>query len=232
MKNIKKNDHAMTLVELLITTILVVMVMLGTASVDYALRGARQTSLKSATLTMTASAAMSQIARDVLIMTGEAGNVGINNYTNNPAPVEAGDYTGPIQNICFRYDPALIPTPSNYNDDLWNCYSLNSTPAAPGPAGDQILYRCKNIPAASGPLNANETCQTARILAIDPNPKALLKLTNANADFFNVIKDANGDLLYVEINFQSQADTTQAVDPMSNPAYSLTTRLNPAAQGR
>lgn len=113
------SQSGITLAELLITSVMVGMVMVGVLSVEYALRNMQKSSINNSQISMDASSVMLSITRDAMLMVGDASNPGYRH--------DLSETTW----ICFRQDDD--GTPSNYGDDAWACYSRD---------GNNMLSRC------------------------------------------------------------------------------------------
>ena len=116
---------AMTLSELLVATAVVGIILLGIISVDYALRSTRQNAARGSVLATKVATALTQMANDALLTTGDITNTGVN-YDNPPA--------GNARHICFRYDKT---DPNSYTDDRWACYEHS--------AADNKVNRCEEL---------------------------------------------------------------------------------------
>jgi len=104
-----------------------------------------------------------------------------------------GDDVGPTRGICFRHE-ANIVTPGDYTDDTWVCYEHG---------GSNDIHRCEGLAVPSS------SCGGVSIRMLDLN----------QADFFEVVDDADGRLDYIEIILNSGGQ-------------SMTTRVNPLSHGR
>ena len=200
----------MTLTELLMATILMGIIMVGIVSVDYAIRQSRLITSKSVLLALTTSAAMLQITRDGMKVTGDK-------RTASDEDGVAYDAVDPIQNICFRYDNNLPPTPNTYEDDQWVCYSHNDD----DPTNN--LYRCDGLDSY---LLADQQCSE-----IDGADTTVLALADNDNDFFSVA-DSSGPIEYIEITLTSRADPAADEDPLTNPSYTLKSRISPPGLSR
>jgi prepilin-type N-terminal cleavage/methylation domain-containing protein len=106
------NRKGLSLVELLITTSIVGMIMLGMVSIDYALRTNDRQQLRASLVSMRASAMMFDITSEASQAFGDVATqcIQINNITQNN-----NNY------ICIYRD--INSTPSDMTDDRWTCYN-------------------------------------------------------------------------------------------------------------
>lgn len=106
--------HAMTLTELLVSTALIGIIMLGVVSVEYASKKSQENMSRRSIVTARTSGILFHIAKNAGFAVGDITSVGVQ---------IAG--TGDTSYACFRQDIPL--TPGNYSDDTWVCYTRRST---------------------------------------------------------------------------------------------------------
>ena len=130
MKNnylLNNTKKGMTLTELMVSTMLVGIVMLGAISANYAILKSRREATDSASLAMQTSAIILNITRNASNAVGDANNPGM-------VMVTIGS------DFCFRQD---IPvTPGDYADDTWKCYTRIS----------EKIYMCERTSAEGSGL--------------------------------------------------------------------------------
>jgi prepilin-type N-terminal cleavage/methylation domain-containing protein len=140
-------------------------------------------------------------------------------FITKDASLAVGDATNPgiltyssgnRRSICFRHD--ILGTPNDYADDNWVCYYKHN------PADD--LRRCPN-PTPPPPPTNNGQC--------GGGSKSFFPLTVV--DFYTVVNDGAGRLKYIEI-ILSAKHASGAINPITNPEYTLTTRINPLGLAR
>jgi hypothetical protein len=111
------------------------------------------------------------------------------------------------QSICFRRD--ADNNPSTYAGDQWTCYYAS-------PANE--LWLCGA--GATPPVNNLTNCSQGA------GETALLDLSSRNIASV-VDPQGTGQFTYVEITISSVFDRTQAYHPITNPRYTLTSRVSP-----
>ena len=199
-----RTHKALTLTELLVSTVLISIVMVGVASFSFVIKQLQSTTDKSGLLSMRLSAAMNRMGRDALLTVGDPASPGILSYSS-----------GVTRSICFRHD--VDNTPLTYADDEWICYFYDS-------GGTNILKRCDNPDPPSIPPGADAQCDTAA------DVQTFLSLSNIN--FFNIVYNAELRLDYVEITLTSRYDMTKAAHVIENPEQVLTIQISPPNYGR
>ena len=128
----------MTLTELLVSTALIGIVMLGVVSVEYASKRAQENISRKSIVTARVSSMILHIVKNAALTGGDVTNVGI----------QTGG-TGNSSYSCFRQD--IPQTPGDYSDDTWVCYTLRTT---------NVLYTCNNQPSPTFCADANPTIRT------------------------------------------------------------------------
>ncbi len=118
--------------------------MVGVVSTDYAVRRNFQNQSATALLTINTRLIVSHIIKNAGLATGYRTDRGIRLSGDGQLPGPL-----PANTMCFRQDPIAAPTPTNYADDGWVCYTqlgndLRTCAKAPGPpggciAGDALL---------------------------------------------------------------------------------------------
>ncbi len=104
--------RAMTLTELLIAVIMAVLMMLGIAAADFAMRRMDRSVSGDAQLYMRTLAMAEEIRQSARLATGDIGDHGI---------VITPD------TMCFRIDRRSPSTSDKYSDDTWRCYTKIAT---------------------------------------------------------------------------------------------------------
>lgn len=224
-----KSPKSITLTELIISTAMIGIVMLGMASVDYAIRQAQITTSKKAQLAMRVGAMLITVAKNAALATGVSSDTGIR--INPASPIgtpENNSYA------CFRQDvndTAItdIPnsdvncsnstlksrnTPGDFTDDCWICFTLR----AAGGGNPPTLYQCtrNNNPALCNGGVGEVLVGSAQSFTVNYN------LNTTAASLQNL----------AEITITSFYDNTTAADPIKNPSYTMTTRVSPGGQSQ
>ncbi len=131
MLGIKKSS-GLTLTELIISTIIVGIMMVGITSMDVAFRRSQMGTSRKALLSMRASVIMLEISKDAQLATGDQSSMGVDTSVPDTLCIRREDPSRP---------PPLV-TPGDYTDDDWACYTH---------LGNH-LYKCMSIHPA-GPVN-------------------------------------------------------------------------------
>lgn len=191
--------RGLTLAELLIASVLVGVVAIGAAGVMIGMRRIQGSSSLASFLVIHSSAVMAHIQRNVLQATGYQSDLGIILSPGSSPPYYS-----------FRQDAnssgTSNNTPADYSDDTWIIYVLD-------PA--ETLSYCLQA-ASSGSV------PTAACLS------GAMELTNRVQSLtFTFV--ANAVDFYVEVDLQTISDPASAQNPMTNPSYSLTTKITPVS---
>lgn len=197
-------QNALTLTELLVSTILIGIVMAGVASFSLFVKQAKDSTGAGTILAVQTATAMHYIEEDVLRAVGDNSDRGVVFDTPDQ------------KSICFRHD---VSNPASYAEDLWACYWYDDTSDA--------LWKCTDRDTASGVPPANfSACNSGggaiKLVTIDP----------AATDYFEVVDDSGGRFLYVDITLNTIANASQPAHITNNPTYQLFTRISPPAHGR
>ncbi len=191
---------ALTLVELMISTMLVGLIMLGVASIDYATKQSQQTTTRRSLVAMQAGAILMDMAKNASVATGTSTNIGINSSHMGAAP-----WNGPTD-LCVRRDidatGASNNTPWDFADDRWVCYTIASSQ----------MQRCIVAAPAACPLGSGQMIAPIQALNVTITADNTLGVGD-----FNI-------LITVTTRFTPGA----AVDPLNNPETSVSTRVLPS----
>lgn len=198
-----RTQSALTLTELLVSTILIGIVMTGVAAFSLFVKQARDSTSEGTILAVQTATAMHYMVEDANKAVGDSGARGVVNSVGQ-------------ESICFRHD---ANDPTSYADDTWACYWYD--------AASDALWKCATRTAVAGapPVNFAD-CQAGtgevRLVTLDPEAP----------DYFEVVNDANGRFQYVDITINTIADPGQAASTIANPTQRLFTRVSPPAHGR
>lgn len=202
----KRYNRGITLTELLVASIMIGIVMIGVASFSTTVIRLQSSTDKTVILSMRAKAAMAQLTQDAQLATGDITNLGVRADPNGGG--------SPKRSICFRVD--ALETPENYGDDSWSCYFVEN---------QLILWKCAYPTNPSDvPVNNANKCDGAG------TKKKLLDLTDK--EYYQIVNDGDGRLQYVKFSLSTIFDSALAVDPVTNPKYTLTTQVSPLAHSR
>jgi prepilin-type N-terminal cleavage/methylation domain-containing protein len=208
------NKQGLTLAELLITTIIIGIVMVGLVSIDFAIRSNEQQQSRTSLATIRTSA----VLQDIVTTASQA----FGNATTQC--VQIGNITTDTTNyICIYRD---YGTPSDNSDDSWQCYTRHGTD----------LHKCtrtvgngKGSCADTDPIIGTVTADT-----FDPPDTPYVVATNPDFYFQVTIKsrfdpsrpnpgigsaNANGAKYSVAI----------AQEFMVNPKVKMTSKITPAS---
>lgn len=183
-----RSQRAMTLTELLVASIIMMIVMVGVVSIDYAIRSSQKSASADALLPMRTSAMMLRISRDAALAVGDLSSPGVDTASGG---------------LCFRQESG--GDVNVYTDDIWVCYSMDGT----------TLRRCtKDI--ATGP---------GACAGSDPEVGQAVSATGS------FVFDEALRALYIDLAVVNRQDPAAAAQVMSNPEYTLSSRVFPAGHG-
>jgi hypothetical protein len=185
-----KNKQAITLIELLVATISVSIIMLGVVSIDQALRQSHKSTSRNSLVSMRTSAMMLNITKVAQGATGDKSSQGIDLSLANT--------------LCVRNEVAVSPTPGDYTDDRWICYTKSSFD----------LLMCTG-------LVSPQVCAGTSI-------GQLVNITFTWVD--QPGSTGSGDF-YLEVTITNRYDPAATKDTFDNPEIILTTRISPLAFG-
>ncbi len=189
-----------TLTELLISTMLIGMVMMGVVSVDYATKQSQIRTTRKSLIAAQVGGMMADITKNLTLATGNASNP--STTTGVRANTMSGDW-GTSTDLCIRRDVnmagAELNTPTNLGDDSWVCYTIGN-----GGNANRLFTCIKNSPSACNPS--------------DTYIGKIISLTTTRI----------GTGTYFEVNIQSRYDPSQAANPFENPDFNLKTRVQAA----
>lgn len=202
-------NKGLTLTELLVSTILIGIVMVGISAFSVFVKQARDSMTSGSLLAMQTATAMHYMMEDAMKAVGDNLDRGVRVYQS-----------GTSQSICFRQD---VNNPASYADDIWTCYYHGNSLG---------INRYYNVDSADVPCTGvGYGCATYEapilwnLVTVQPGG-------NGNGEFFQVIDDADGRFKAVDITLNTIANPDQPAHTISNPTYQLFTRISPPAHGR
>jgi len=203
MTAILKKQDAMTLTELLISSILVGVVITGAMSADFAVRTWQKRIEHRTMAQMDLARALEQITKDVKSVIGR----GAESYAAPSLPFTRAihyrsDSANKIFQLCLRQDPDITVA----GDEYYVVYEY------PNWASAARICRYE-WPAQD--MSSPKTNYDGSLLAVPDQ-----------AEFFKINLDGT-TLESIEITLTTRPDPSQSVDPQKNPAFSLTTTLMP-----
>lgn len=173
------DTRAVTLTELVISTAVVGIIMLGVVSSDYAIRQKSDAAFSSASSTLGVQAMINHIIRNAAQAIGDGTGAGkgiLDGAINQQPDAQVGD----PNTFCIRQDLNVDGsdhnplTPGNYTDDRWVCYTVQSN----------SLFTCnraavgKCILADNGYNNLGQASAVGRLFDVQddngPTPQTML----------------------------------------------------------
>jgi len=195
-----------TLTELLVASVLIGIVMIGVASFGVSIKQLQGSTNKSAIIAMRVRATMPRLIKSAYLATGNQTDEGI-----------WEDGNGANKGLCFRNDENTPPTPDSYADDTWICYFRG---------GNRDLFLCDQDPVDRPPVGTGNECD------FGGGAQLLLELETGAGDYYQIVRDGEGRIDYVEFTLQALYDQQSAYHPIDNPRYTLTTQISPPGHGR
>ena len=190
----------LTLTELLITTVIVGVMMLGIVGAQMALQQSERGATRQALVSMRLSAMMTDISKNASLAIGNSFQPGI-----------VINRTG----FCFRQDRgAPLGTPADFTDDKWVCYTRIGT----------NLYKCEsNLSSRCEGEGEDQilgavTTRTFTEFATPPTttlPRLVIDETVSNQKMF------------FEFTLETRYDPSKPYDYLNNPQLQMTTRVVP-----
>jgi prepilin-type N-terminal cleavage/methylation domain-containing protein len=144
----------MTLTELLVSSILVGIVMIGVGNFSASIKRSQETTHRYSHIGMQLSGLSGMLKQDALLAVGENSNRGVVDLS----------VAGTSKIVCFRHDQGNITT---YADDLWQCWHAVIS------SGE--LYHCGDLPSAINNCSSISTAQPKMVLS---NPSSFFTITN------------------------------------------------------
>jgi type II secretory pathway pseudopilin PulG len=216
------SKSSFTLLELLVTSVLVGIVIVGAVAVDYAIRKSRQSADRASVTRGAVQQAMLRMHRDAAKVVGdESAKDTATPWTSRGIFANA---IGPFRTICFRED--VSGTPGIFSDDNWNCYEHRST--------DNHISRCVRT-------NAEVLIEfVPGFVACDIQPQFERIIRASDPNFFTLPLDAQNHIEYVELRVQTHYNchingntcSVLSNNPIENPQFTLTTRISPQGLSR
>ncbi len=206
----KIENKGITLTELVVSGVLISIILMGIMGFNASIKGIQNSTFRSSSLSSKVLGAITFIERDASLAVGDRNNPGVLWRDGTPAGV---------YDICFRHDGG---DPNVYTDDSFVCYSLA--------AGD-MLRRFDN-PTVASTVASWPPATTVQALC-GPGCETLDLVELEDADYFQVDVDGSSKLnRYIDFTITSLFDTGSGFNPMENPRYELTSRVNPMMHTR
>lgn len=193
-------SKAVTLTELLIASSLVGIVTMGAASILLGMQRIHGATQSSSFLIVHTSAVMSHLQRNILQAVGLQGDEGI---------VLSPLATPPYYSFREDVDTSLVSnsTPESFADDTWVVYVYDAST-------DSLSYCYQSAATGSAP---GAVCLSHLTLLSDRIQALSITMTGSTSGF------------YVDVSVTTQIDPNTTSDPMTNPSFTLSTRLTPAS---
>ena len=216
---VKKLDDrtGLTLTELLVSSMLMGIVMVGAAGYGATIKRMYDTNDKQTILAMQAAAAMAYIERTIVTTTGYQDLVTGSTFSYNSSAAAPRAYWS------FRTDPLI--TPDTWTDDVW---SIIYKPTA----GDPEQY---DIYACTQPLGVGPGLGPVPDVTSAPCGANRKRLIANRVQTFNIIGVLNTSPSvldqHLEVSIKVSYDPSNegvvgADDPFDDPAFSIRTRIN------
>lgn len=216
LKTYIKNTRAVTLTELIISSVLVGIIMIGIVSFNFAMKRIEESSSKNSILSVQAATFLAMIKKDAQKAIGDVTNSGVRTFES-----------GNDRCICFRHDEDNDP--NNYNGDVWKCYFKRNA---------NLISR-KTFGDTEG--NGDIPNNAASCRSPNGGAQIMSNLIGVTSDtFYNVpggcgACNGAGDenrMQHIEIIFEAIRDPGEAAHPLNNPTMEIQTKINPVAHGR
>jgi len=227
MHLMKIKESGLTLIELMISSILIGIVMIGVISFSYSIK-TQQDSAKHLTLLKTqATTAVSIMKNDAAEAIGDAINPGIWCFAGGGAATTGSPCSRSAGNdlfLCFRkIDGNVPPTLTDYSDDSWSCYFPDMSDTDGDGNSDDTIWKCPvNYSGTSAPSGYSNCTSTATALLLETN----------NDDFAQIIYDASNAIVHVQITLETLSDRSQPYHPIKNPGHDVTAYLTPLSHSK
>ena len=204
----RKQNSGFTLAELLVTTVLIGVVMLGISSIDVALHQLERGTSRNSLMAMRTNALMFHIREHARLTTGDANNPGAICMPENP--VGSGECSNATHIWIRREDPNVAPAlqTANYNDDVWVMYHLSGT----------SFFFCDRVTAGNNdptPITACPGGATEENLGSLTGIEVSLERDRATRNFS------------INITLRNRSDPLRPIDPFNNPENVLTATTYP-----
>ncbi len=220
MQKIPLNKKALTLTELIVSTVLIGIIMTGVATFTFAIKTIQDSSSYSTILNTRTASVMSHLVSSANLAVGWAQNPGISLDGWN-SPFSSGTIPNDPQWVAFRHD--TDNTPTNYNGDTWYIYICH-LPGDSTAGADYTLRYCTmsaaQFTAAGDAPDEVGACSPANSLILSTNLGVLI--CNLHLD----------DLTYQKFTLRLGIRTewlpgSGNTNPLENPYYNLITSVTP-----
>jgi prepilin-type N-terminal cleavage/methylation domain-containing protein len=213
MPHKRRKQNGLTLAELLITTVIIGVVMIGMVSVDYAVRSSDQQQTRTSLVALRTSAALQDIVTTATQAFGDSAT----------RCVQMGNLTTDATNyICIYRDSG---TPSDYSDDSWQCYTRRGTDVH---KCTRTLASDKGACAATDPVIGAVTIDTFDApdtpVVVATSPDFYFQVTLKSR--FDPTKPTPG--VGAVDTAGAQYSTAIAQEYLTNPKVKLTAKVTPA----
>ena len=201
-----KKKSGLSLLELVITTMVVAIIVVGIASMEVALRQSEKSTSRNALLAMRTSGLMFHIRKNIELATGDATSPGVVCTT-----VDLNGDCLPADTLYIRQENQALPVATrtvNYNDDIWFRYRH---------LADHSLLFCRTDRV--GDLNpVGSDCAPG---VIEENLGALFSM-DIHPQMDRVAQD-----FFIQVTLRNRIDMARPADPFDNPQLNLTTNISP-----
>jgi len=218
-----------TLIELIVSIVLVSIVILGIFAINNVLSNNNQDYGQRYLVKSQTQATLNHILNNVSLAVGSSI---ADNFGNPDIGILYGPSLQAIDSLCIHQDPNQ--TPGNYSDDIWLCYTWY--PPADPTYPNQIVYCTFGYTPAAG----NPSTRGAGRCTADKNPTFLGTAYGTPANnLINTITFNNNNVFTITINNclnDSAASCFNAdpkkQDPANNPQVTVTGSASPAQESQ
>ena len=243
----------LTLTELLVTTTIIGIMMLGVVAADHSLSRGEQGASRGAVVTMRVNAMMTNITKNAALAVGTDSQRGIC-ISSSTDPILACQAvadnvtTANTNYICFHQDfNPVVPagadpldqvywrkTPGDFSDDRWVCYTRKKGAVAPNPSE---LFTCifpfvvGNGPGAPGVDPCNNASDVNLGLVTDDTFTDIAGDGVDTSPKFIMNQNVGQQALAFEITLRSRYNPLIGKDFQSNPQVELSSRVAPDGHG-
>lgn len=205
------SDRAMTLMELLVTSVAVGIVTMGLIAAEQSTRLSRISSARDTQLSAYLQSMMLAMRRDASLTYGDYSDTGI---------FQNFDGGGKLNAICFRrIDPANV---NSYTGGFWFCWTLKASK----------IYSCSPVAADTTTTDCSSAANQ-QTWDFTPFSSLGLSVVDKNDTTISSAGRLSGiSVGGIKINLYSAFDSTQAAHPIQNPDYSLQTTVDPVGLSR
>lgn len=208
------NPKGLTLVELIVSTFLIGIVMIGVVAFSLTIKQIQDATNKSSILKVRSMAFISHFSKKALLATGSQTNPGI-----RISPTS--DW------ISFRED--RNNTPNNYSDDWWNIYMRGFYDGAGTYADPWGIHYCTHQDTGAIDDYDPEGNALVDCASSSPNPNTILLFPHLQTGLSNWEVQTPGQYVRLKINAQYDPENPTS-HPVDNPTVKTGIMVSPPSQ--